>query len=230
MSVWSTKSFDRDRDYIVIQHTLKGVNYVVNGVKFRDSYAVVERGSKTYHFLKKVPVLRAAKEYPLTHLSKLKFISRTSDVKVVFGQDVYKSFLSAIAQELDAKEAQEELSKLEAADKLLQQREQEILQKIEVEKQIQEAIISGDEAKAKELEAAKPVIQKCCHRSDDGSLCKADAADLSPSGYCFTHLLDDPRLLEFGISKPDFLTKDEKKKFREKAKSILEQAKKQDKF
>ena len=230
MSVWSTKSFDRERDYIVLQHTLKGVNYVINGVKFRDSYAVVEKDSKTYYFLKKVPVLRAAREYPLTHLSNLKFISRASDVKVVYGQDVYKSFLKQVAQEKDAIEAKAELERLEIEDKQLQQREQEILQKIEIEKQIKEALNSGDEDKAKELIATKPEIQKCCFRYDTGGLCKADAAEISPSGYCFNHLLEDSRLSEFGIEKPAFLTKDEKKKFREKVKSTLEEAKKHGKF
>jgi hypothetical protein len=70
MSFWSTRSLESDRNYVVMQHTLKGVNYVINGIKFRDSYAVIEKDSKAYHLLKKIPVLRAAKEYPLTHLRK----------------------------------------------------------------------------------------------------------------------------------------------------------------
>lgn len=93
MSVWSTRSLSRDLNYVVMQHPLKGVNYMIQGIRFRDSYAVVEKDSKTYYFLKKVPMFRAAKEFPLTHLRNLKFITRTQDIKAVYGEDVYRKFL-----------------------------------------------------------------------------------------------------------------------------------------
>lgn len=230
MSVWTTKALDRARNYIVIQHTLRGVNYVINGVRFRDSYAVVEKDSKTYYSLKKVPVLRAVKEFPLTYLSKLPFITRPLDIKMVYGQDVYVTFLREQEKEQEAQQALAELRKLEAQDKALQKREEELRLKQELEQKAKEAIETGDLEKAKEIKAAMPEIVKCSHRNDKGDLCGKDAYEFSPSGWCGTHLLDDPRLLEFGLEKPKFMTKDETKKFREEVKSVLKKAKKQNRF
>jgi len=231
MSVWTTRSQNRDRNYIVFQHSLRGVNYVVNGVRFRDSFAVVEKHSKTYNALKRVPVLRAAKEFPLTHLANLSFISRQSDIKTVYGQDVYLHYLKAKQQEEQDNIAKAEIKRLEDEDRALQAREDELRVKMDLEQQAREAAAAGDLAKAKEIEAAIPEIAKCSHRNDKGELCGKDAYEFSPSGWCGTHLLEDPRLKEFGIEeKPKYLTKDEVKAFRDKAKEVLKKAKKQGKF
>jgi hypothetical protein len=104
MSVWTTTSTGRDRDYIVLKHTLRGVNHVINGVKFRNSYAVVEKNSKTYRDLKRIPVLKAAAEHPLTFLRKLPFITRSLDVKIVYGAEVFAQYMKDLNKEL-AKEA-----------------------------------------------------------------------------------------------------------------------------
>lgn len=114
MSVWTTRSLNKDCNYIVIKHTIRGINYSIQGVKFRDGYAVVEANSKTYNELKKIPVLRNAEEFPLIHLRKLKFITRTLDVKTIYGQDVYRRYLAVLQQELD-KEKQE---KVEVEEKI----------------------------------------------------------------------------------------------------------------
>ena len=106
MSVWTTTSTGRDRDFIVLKHTLRGVNYVINGVKFRHGYAVVEKNSKTYRDLKRIPVLKAAAEHPLTFLRKLSFITRPLDVKIVYGAEVFAQYLKELDKELN-KEAVE---------------------------------------------------------------------------------------------------------------------------
>jgi hypothetical protein len=100
MSVWTTKSLNKECNYIVIKHTLRGVNYSVQGVKFRDGYAVVEANSKTYNEIKKIPVLRNCEEYPLIYLRKLKFITRTADVRMIYGQDVYRKYIEVLEEEL----------------------------------------------------------------------------------------------------------------------------------
>lgn len=104
MSVWTTKSSGRDRDYILIKHPLRGVNYIVKGIKFRESYAVVERNSKTYNELLKMPLLRKCEEFDLLFLRKLKFITRSSDVRMVYGEDVYRFYIRKLEAEL-SKEA-----------------------------------------------------------------------------------------------------------------------------
>lgn len=117
MSVWLTRSSDKDRDYIVLKHTLRGANYSVNGVKFRNGYAVVEKNSKTYRDLKTIPVLRAAEEYPLIFLRKLPFITRPLDVKLVYGADVYSKYLKQldieIGKEKEDKQIRAEAEKIE---------------------------------------------------------------------------------------------------------------------
>lgn len=230
MSVWTTKAFEKARDYIVIQHTLRGVNYVVNGIRFRDSYAVVEKNSKTYHTLKRIPVLRAIREFPLTHLAKLPFITRHADIKMVYGQDVYVSFLREYQEQENQEKALAELQRLEKEDQILKQREEELRLKEELSQKAKQAIETGDLEAAEEIKAQIPDIVKCSHRNEKGELCGKDAYEFSPSGWCGTHLLDDPRLSEFGLEKRGFMTKDETKAFREKAKEVLKKAKKQNKF
>lgn len=95
MSVWSTRSLsNKDRDYVVIRHRIRGINTVINGIKFRNGYAVVEKESKSYYTLRKMSMLHSAEEYPLTYLRRLtSFITRTQDVQRVYGSDVYRRFL-----------------------------------------------------------------------------------------------------------------------------------------
>ena len=112
MSVWTTSSSGRDRNYIVLKHTLRGVNYIINGIKFRHGYAVIEKGSKTYNTLKRIPVLKAAQEFPLVFLRKLSFITRPLDVKLVYGADVFVQYLKVLEAEL-AVEAQNKKIKIE---------------------------------------------------------------------------------------------------------------------
>ncbi len=109
MSVWTTKSSGRDRNYIVLQHPLRGVNYFVNGIKFRDGFAVVEKDTKTYKMLKSIPVLRGAKEHPLVFLKKLKFIGSASDIRTVYGSDVYEHYLKQLTAHLEEVKVQEEV-------------------------------------------------------------------------------------------------------------------------
>jgi hypothetical protein len=113
MSVWTTVSSGRDRDFVVLKHTLRGVNYTINGIKFRNSYAVVEKNSKTYKDLKRIPVLKASEEYPLTFLRKLSFITKPNDVKIVYGVEVYTHYMKELEKELhkekEEKKVQEEI-------------------------------------------------------------------------------------------------------------------------
>lgn len=121
MSVWTTKTDNKKRNYIVMKHTLKGVNYVINGIKFRDGYAVVEKDSKTYYMLKKIPVLRKALEYPLLHLRELIFITRPLDVKTVYGQNVYRQYLEVLTtkvkEEVVERKIEEEITHVEENSK-----------------------------------------------------------------------------------------------------------------
>lgn len=113
MSVWLTKAIDRDIEYVVLKHTLPGINHVINGVRFRAGYAVVEKGSKIYFSLKRIPVLRKAQEFPLLHLRKLTFITRPQDVLQVFGRDVYWRYMKDLEAELDKEQQIEQANQIQ---------------------------------------------------------------------------------------------------------------------
>jgi hypothetical protein len=194
MSVWTTKSSGRDREYIVIKHTLRGVNYTINGVRFRDSYAVVEKDSKTYKNLKQIPVLKGVQEYPLIFLRKLKFVTRPIDVKNIYGADVYVQYL----KELNTAITQEQ-------------------EKQKIEKEI-------NHVKQEKLCSYRTVL------SGGQELCKGQALEESPSGYCSRHILHEPKLQELGIEIPKFIIKKEKGEWRNKVIKELAKAKAEGKF
>jgi hypothetical protein len=177
MSVWTTKAQGRAKEYVVLKHNIPNANYIVGGIKFRGGYAVVEKGSKTHHNLLKIPVLKGAKEFPLTFLRKLPFISRTKDVDMVYGKDVFYRFIEA-----------------EEAEKLAQNTAQKV-------EEVEQHLASDTICKA---------------TTQTGSLCENELQPESPSGYCLTHLLTDPKLAEMGIEVPKFIPKEEKKKVRER--------------
>ncbi len=200
MSVWLTKSSGIDRKYIVLKHTLRGVNYVMNGIKFRNGYAVIEKDSKTYIDLKKIPVLRAAVEFPLIFLRKLSFITRPLDVKLVYGADVYVQYLKQLDSELV--------------------KEKEI---VEINAKIKKA-----EAEIKHIEEKNCSCRT--EVSGNKNLCKEKALDQSPSGYCLKHILEEPRLQELGIEVPRFIEKSKKHAFKEEIAAKLKKLKKEGKF
>lgn len=200
MSYWDTRSSGRRRDYVVLKHNLKGINTTIQGVRFRNGFAVLEKGSKAYLRLKSLPNLKRAKEYPLTYLRLLPFITRTQDIQTVYGRDVYYNYIWAMEEEQKAKQEEEQRAKQEAEQAEQEKREQEL-------KQAEEAEKSGDVEQ-------KPEITKCTHRTNKGKLCKNDAVEGSPSNYCEIHLLKDPKLKELGIEVPSYMTKKEKKKFK----------------
>jgi hypothetical protein len=95
-----------DFPYVVIKHTLRNINGLISGVKFRDGYAVVKKGSKIYNTIKKLPLIKNTQDYPLTHLKNLKFITRSLDIKLIYGKEIYNEYIKQITPiELEEKEA-----------------------------------------------------------------------------------------------------------------------------
>lgn len=175
--VWTTKKLDRDREYVVVRHSLRGINYNIKGVKFRDGYAVVEKDSKVYYELKKMKPCAVVQEYSLDFITKLPFITRSKDIQMVFGKDVYHHYVT----------------------KLLN------LQK---EKEVEEHKTSD----------------KCQYLAEKDKYCKNKAYKYSPSQYCATHILQDPKLVDLGIELPTKVYgKDNKKELREKVLEYLEE-------
>jgi hypothetical protein len=92
---WNTKSYG-GKEYIVMQHPLRDICTKMCGIKFHYGYGVVQKESKAYKMLKAMPFLRNAQEFPLTILKTLKFVTRSKDIEMVFGRDIYISFQRAM--------------------------------------------------------------------------------------------------------------------------------------
>lgn len=212
MSVWTTKSLDKDRDYIVIKHTLPNANATVFGVKFRGGYAVVEKDSKTYYKIKKMPLI-SGQEYPLTFLRKLPFVTRPADVKMIYGAEVYSKYTQALVSEANQVKQDE-----------LKQRQEQIDLRDKLHHEIKLAKKENDQEKVEELKKALPVIEKCAYTLENGVLCGLAAVEWSPSNYCGTHSIEDPKLEELGIVKPRFMTRKDKREFRDRVRQVLEKA------
>lgn len=106
MSYYTTKSSNVERDYVVIRHGFRGMNSTIMGIRFRDGWAVVEKGSKIYFRLKKLPMLKNIQERPLSFLRELPFINRAADIKLIFGADIYAKYTKLITK-VEAEEVQE---------------------------------------------------------------------------------------------------------------------------
>lgn len=226
MSVWTTRTLEGDREYIVIKHYLPGINGKIQGVTFRGSYGVVEKGSKMHRQLIRMPVFKNAREMPLTQLGNLPFITRSRDIENVYGRDVYTRYIRAILAE--QKEA--ELAKQAEVLAVDQLRREELQKKDVLVEQLKEAQSQEDVAKIEEIVSEMPQVTKCAFETQSGTLCKFDAYDASPSKYCKTHAIQDPRLEEVGIAVPKAMTKGERKKFRKSLYTKLEKLKKQGAF
>ena len=188
--MWTTKDTGRDCNYVVIKHSLPNINQIVMGVKFRQSFGVVEKDSKIYKQLKKFPFLKNAPEFPITFLKKLPFISRAADIQTVYGIDVYNKYIKAIALET-AKQLKEE------ADKLI------------AEKLKKEAIhLSEESPKCRYRHEVGDYYKQ---------LCTGDYIPGSPSKYCARHILKD-KLLD--LPPMPIMDKDKKKLAEQVAKNI----------
>lgn len=91
----------RPGDYVVIKHALKDTNGNIAGVRFRAGYAVVEKNSKAYKAVKCLPMIKNQPELPLISLRNLPFITRTLDIKLIFGADVYRKYITELDKELE---------------------------------------------------------------------------------------------------------------------------------
>lgn len=210
MSVWTTKALSRDREYVVIKHALPNANATVFGVKFRGGYGVVEKNSKTYYKIKQMPLI-SGQEFPLTFLKKLPFVTRSADVKLIYGVEVYSKYTQALVQELQQVKLDEQKT-----------REEQIQLRDKIFNEIKLAKKHNDEEKVEELKQQLPTIEKCAFKLENGVLCGLQAVEWSPSNYCGTHSIEDPKLEELGIKRPRFMTKKQKREFRDQVREILE--------
>jgi len=102
---WNTKSYG-GKNYIIVQHPLRDCSVKVCGVKFHCGYGVVEKDSKAYKMLKSMPLFRNAKELPLTVLKSLKFVTRSKDIELIYGKDIFITYQRELIEHNKKQEAQ----------------------------------------------------------------------------------------------------------------------------
>jgi len=204
---WTTKSLGRDREYVVIKHRLNDINGMINGVKFRAGYGVVEKNSKAYFAIKQLPLIKGQPEYPITHLRGLKFITRTKDIQLVYGQDVYYYYL---------KQAQNVVGSVKETVKVINAKGE-----VKIESPKQEPVKDTDQQVLQD-NVDEPTIP-CAYKPKSGKPCGFEALSISPSGYCRMHLLKDPGLKALGIEVPETYGKSEVKELNQKVRKQLEE-------
>jgi hypothetical protein len=209
-----------------MKHFLPGVNGKIYGVTFRESYAVVEKNSKIYFQLKRMPVFKNSGEFSLTMLGKLPFISRAKDIINIFGKEVYTKYLIAVEEERIQAKLAEKNAKLEEDKK---RREQLELQE-QLETKLKEAQGQEDSEKIEEIQSQMPQVELCTYTTVLGTLCKFEQFELSPGKHCKMHLLKDEKLKDLGIEVPLAMTISERKKFKKSAINKLQKLKKSGAF
>tara|TARA_R100001086_G_scaffold248403_1_gene185306 strand:+ start:1973 stop:2506 length:534 start_codon:yes stop_codon:yes gene_type:complete len=81
-----------NREYIVVKHQLSGITTEVLGIRYMDGFGVVAKDSKEHKRLKQVR-MAVVDEYPITFLTKIKSVINKTQIKVIWGSDVYRCFL-----------------------------------------------------------------------------------------------------------------------------------------
>lgn len=212
------------RDYIVVKHPLRSVgNSWLNGVKFVNGCAVVEKNGKSHKMIRRNPLFKKRQEFDLSYLPKCGF--RTKDISIIFGKDIYYSYLETVglnsdltpkqpkienpSEELKVSTQVEPETEVKEQDEILELGEldvvpQKAIKEIKVHSEIQE---QSSEIEFKDQEEELPQltteevinahkeINLCISIKNDGNVCKGKVSKGSPSGhYCFGHIKKDPQL------------------------------------
>ena len=81
-----------DTQFIVIQHSLRGFEGEIHGIKYRQGYGVVVKNSKVYRDLKKIKPTPINKEFEITHLENLKCVINSRQIQYIWGKAVYEYY------------------------------------------------------------------------------------------------------------------------------------------
>lgn len=95
---WSTKSIasNNQKEYVVVQHKLRGFNGSFLGVRFREGYGVLLKDSKVFHNLKRNSMLKTQNTMPLLTLKNLKFVCSPKQIEYIYGKDIYYHYVQQL--------------------------------------------------------------------------------------------------------------------------------------
>jgi hypothetical protein len=75
------------------------------------------------------------------------------------------------------------------------------------------------------VEQHSTILHKCTYVTPTtGKLCQHESYEISPSGFCKLHLLEDPKLEQMGIIIPKRMTRDQRREFKEKVEYKLQKS------
>jgi hypothetical protein len=89
MSIYYGVKIKKDTEFIVVQHTLRGFEGEIMGLKYRQGYAVVIKNSKTHRDLSKIKPKPNKKEFDITHLENLACVINPRQIQYIWGKAVY---------------------------------------------------------------------------------------------------------------------------------------------
>ena len=81
-------------EFVVVKHSLRGFEGELNGIKYREGYAVVVKNSKSYRDLKKFKPTPVQSEFDILKLEDLKCVINTRQIQYIWGRAVYDFYLS----------------------------------------------------------------------------------------------------------------------------------------
>lgn len=89
MSRYYGVKLKKDTEFIVVQHTFKGFEGEILGVKYRQGYAVVVKDSKTHKDLNKIRPRPIKAEFKITHLDNVSCVINPRQIQYIWGKAVY---------------------------------------------------------------------------------------------------------------------------------------------
>ena len=89
MSRYYGIKINKNAEFIVIQHAIRGFEGELLGVKYRQGYAVVVKGSKTHKDLNKIKPRPVKAEFNITHLDNLECVINPRQIQYIWGKAVY---------------------------------------------------------------------------------------------------------------------------------------------
>lgn len=163
---YTAKKGKSKKNLVVIKAPVRDMgNQWIFGVKFCQSYGVVEKDSKIYYQVTRSPLFKGFKELPVSFLQK---VFRSKDIEIIFGRDIFLHYLDAV--NLTSSQVKNRVGDSGVAVRTNSKLETPIL-----EEKSEEVII----------------VSKCTHIKSDGNVCGNTSSPASPLGYCFGHLRYD---------------------------------------
>jgi hypothetical protein len=98
-----------EKEFIIIKHPLKiEGNIFIQGIRFCEGVAVVQKNSKMHSLCRTVPTLKKHRVLSLDWLGKFGF--GPHEIKIIYGNEVYNAYMRALEEKKKETQALKEAS------------------------------------------------------------------------------------------------------------------------